>query len=55
MSIEQAIALPAGRVPATRYVAGLIEELKASGFVARALAASGQGEAQVAPAQPVGR
>jgi hypothetical protein len=30
-----------------------VEEMKASGFVAKALKASGQGDAQVAPPTPV--
>ena len=50
MAIEQAVAVPVGRAQAARYAAGLIEELKASGFIARALAESGQGAVQVAPA-----
>jgi polar amino acid transport system substrate-binding protein len=37
MSIEQAMATPKGRSAAWRYVSGFIEEMKASGFVARSL------------------
>jgi len=49
MAIRQAMAVPRGRDLAVRYLNGFIEELKASGFVARELAASGQGDAGVAP------
>jgi polar amino acid transport system substrate-binding protein len=52
MSIRQAIAAPKGRDKAARYLNAFIEEMKASGFVARALQASGQAEATVAPAMP---
>jgi polar amino acid transport system substrate-binding protein len=51
MSIRQAMALPKGRPAGERYLNAFIEELKASGFVARALAASGQAEAEIAPAE----
>jgi polar amino acid transport system substrate-binding protein len=53
MAINQAMALPRGRAAGARYLDGFIEELKASGFVAQALAASGQAEAGIAPAMPV--
>jgi polar amino acid transport system substrate-binding protein len=49
MVIEQAMATVHGPV-ARAALAGLIEELKASGFIARELAATGQTEASVAPA-----
>jgi polar amino acid transport system substrate-binding protein len=49
MEIRQAIAVPKGRLAAVGYLAAFIEELKASGFVADALARSGQ-DAAVAPA-----
>ncbi len=49
MVINQAMGTPRGRRAASKYLHGFIEEMKASGFVARALAASGQGEAAVAP------
>src|ERR1700674_3278245 len=42
MSIEQAMATPKGREAGARYLRKFIEELKASGFVAKALQASGQ-------------
>jgi polar amino acid transport system substrate-binding protein len=48
--IEQAMALPRGRTTGHAFVQAFIEEMKASGFVAAALARSGQGEATVAPA-----
>ena len=51
MVIEQAMVTIHGE-PARTYLAALIEELKASGFVARELAATGQTDATVAPAAP---
>jgi len=50
MVIEQAMGVPKGRTLAVSYLRGMIEELKASGFVADALARSGQRDALVAPA-----
>ncbi len=50
MVIEQAMGVPRGRLAAVRYLRTMIEELKASGFVADALARSGQRDALVAPA-----
>jgi polar amino acid transport system substrate-binding protein len=52
MSIEQAMAIPKGRAAGASYLRQFIEEMKASGFVARALAASGQADAAVAPPVP---
>jgi len=52
MAIEQAIGTPKGRAHANRYLRGLIEELKRSGFVAQGLARSGQHDALVAPPAP---
>jgi polar amino acid transport system substrate-binding protein len=49
MSIQQAMCSPRGREAAARYLQGFIEEMKESGFVAKALAESGQ-SATVAPA-----
>ncbi len=49
MSIEQAMCSPKGRETAARYLRDFIEEMKRSGFVAKALAESGQ-SATVAPA-----
>jgi polar amino acid transport system substrate-binding protein len=49
MAIEQAMGTPKGRDTAVPFLRAFIEEMKASGFVARELAASGQGEAAVAP------
>lgn len=49
MVIEQAMGTPRGRESGARYLRDFIEEMKSSGFVARALAASGQ-EASLAPA-----
>jgi polar amino acid transport system substrate-binding protein len=49
MAIEQAMGTVKGRDAAAACLRTFIEEMKASGFVARALAASGQGDAAVAP------
>ena len=49
LSIEQAVALPRGRAAGAAYLRRLVEEAKMSGFVAEALARSGQGDAAVAP------
>lgn len=49
-TIEQAMALPKGRPPeALAYVGRFIEEMKASGFVRRALDETGQADTAVAP------
>jgi len=52
MAIEQAMGTPRGRVAGASYLRGLVEALKASGFVADALARSGQHDAKVAPPAP---
>jgi polar amino acid transport system substrate-binding protein len=49
MAIEQAMGTVKGRAAGVAYLRKFIEELKASGFVAQALKASGQGDASVAP------
>lgn len=49
MVIEQAMGTPKGRETGARYLREFIEEMKASGFVARGLAKSGQSDATVAP------
>src|SRR6516165_4031259 len=53
MVIEQAMGTPKGREAGARYLREFIEEMKASGFVAKALSASGQTDAAVAPPSPV--
>lgn len=53
MVIEQAIGTPKGRDDGARYLRGMIEVLKASGWVAAGLARSGQQDALVAPAAAV--
>ena len=53
MSIEQAMGTPKGRAAGVRYLRKFIEEMKSSGFVAKALAISGQSDAAVAPPAPV--
>jgi polar amino acid transport system substrate-binding protein len=52
MTIPQAAGVPKGRPAAARYVSQFIEEMKASGFVAKALARHGltRDDAIVAPA-----
>lgn len=50
MAIEQAMGTPKGRVAGADYLRGFIEEMKANGFVAAALARSNQPDAIVAPA-----
>ena len=50
MAIEQAVGIPKAREGAIGYLHAYVEELKASGFIARALSASGQDDAAVAPA-----
>ena len=52
MVIEQAMGTPKGRDAGVRYLRAFVEEMKASGFVADALKASGQGDAAVAPPTP---
>jgi polar amino acid transport system substrate-binding protein len=49
MAIEQAMGTVKGREAGIACLRTFIEEMKASGFVARALEASGQGDATVAP------
>jgi len=48
MVIEQAMATPKGRAAGARYLAGFVEEMKASGFVAAALARHGIAGATIA-------
>ncbi|HEX3548970.1 MAG TPA: ABC transporter substrate-binding protein [Candidatus Elarobacter sp.] len=52
MTIEQAVAIPSTRAAAAPYVRSFVEEMKRTGFVAKALAASGQTDAAVAPPAP---
>jgi polar amino acid transport system substrate-binding protein len=49
MEIQQAMCLPKGRETGAAYLRAFVEEMKASGFVAKAIARAGQ-EATVAPA-----
>ena len=50
MVINQAMALAKGRPAGARYLAAFVEDMKASGFVAGALARHGIAGAAVAPA-----
>ena len=52
MQIEQAMGTLRGRDAGLAYLRSFVEEMKASGFVARSLAASAQPDAEVAPAAP---
>lgn len=49
MAIEQAMGLPKGRNEAAQYAREFIEDVKASGFVARAIQAAGVQGVAVAP------
>jgi len=51
MVIEQAMGVPKGRLVAQRWLSHYIEDMKASGFVAQALARHGIQGAAVAPPQ----
>lgn len=53
MAINQAVGTPKGRDTGARFLRAFVEEMKASGFVAKALAASGQADATVAPPAPL--
>jgi len=50
MAIEQAMGTPRARAAGAQYLQSFVEEMKASGFVARALARHGVEGAAVAPA-----
>ena len=52
MVIEQAMGVPKGRTAAQAWLSSYIEEMKATGFVANALARHGVQGAAVAPAGP---
>jgi len=52
MTINQAMGMPKGRDAGLAYARAFIEDVKASGFVARALERSGQGNVPVAPPAP---
>jgi len=49
MLIEQAVGIPKAHAAGAAYLRAFVEEMKAGGFVARALVTSGQGDAAVAP------
>jgi polar amino acid transport system substrate-binding protein len=51
MVIEQAMGVPKGRLAAQAWLAGFIEQMKASGFVAESLKRHGIEGAAVAPAR----
>jgi polar amino acid transport system substrate-binding protein len=53
MVIEQAMGTANGREAGARYLREFVEQMKASGFVARGLEKSGQADATVAPNAPV--
>ena len=49
MAIQQALGIQRGREEAAKYLRAFIEDVKASGFVARAIAKAGVGGVSVAP------
>ena len=49
MAVQQSIGVPKGRPAGLAYLRGLVEEAKASGLVARAIAATGARGVSVAP------
>jgi polar amino acid transport system substrate-binding protein len=49
MAVQQSIGIPKGRPEALAYLRGLVEEAKASGLVARAIAKTGARGVSVAP------
>jgi polar amino acid transport system substrate-binding protein len=53
-AMQQAIGMPQGRPAAAAYLNVFVEDVKASGLVARAIAASGAEGVSVAPAGPKG-
>lgn len=53
MVIEQAMGIPKGRDAGLRYLRRFVEDMKANGLVAAALARSNQPDATVAPPAPV--
>jgi polar amino acid transport system substrate-binding protein len=53
MAIEQAMGVPKGRSHAAEYLSAFIEDVKASGFVARALEKSGVAGVTVPPARSI--
>jgi polar amino acid transport system substrate-binding protein len=52
MAVPQAIGIPRGREAGVRYLRGFVEEVKASGLVARAIAQTGARGVSVAPSVP---
>src|SRR5690606_1981708 len=53
MAIEQALGIPKGHDGAAQYLREFIEDVKASGFVARAIKRAGLRGVAVAPAAPI--
>ena len=53
MAIRQAVAIPKGRDAGLRYLRVFVEDIKASGLVAREVEKAGITDAAVAPAAPV--
>jgi polar amino acid transport system substrate-binding protein len=52
MAVQQSIGVPRGRDAALAYLRGFVEDAKASGLVARAIAQTGARGVSVAPAAP---
>ena len=53
MAIRQAIGTPKGHAAGLKYLREFVEDIKASGLVAREIAQAGLHDATVAPAAPV--
>jgi polar amino acid transport system substrate-binding protein len=53
MAIRQAIGTPKGRVAGLAYLRSFVEDIKASGLVAREIEQAGLRDATVAPAAPI--
>ena len=52
MAVQQSMGVPSGRDAAAKYLRGFVEEVKASGLVARAIEKTGAAGVSVAPMAP---
>jgi len=52
MAVQQSVGIPKGRDAGAQYLRGFVEEAKASGLVARAIAKTGARGVSVAPPAP---
>jgi polar amino acid transport system substrate-binding protein len=53
MAIHQALGMPKGRAAGAKYLREFIEDIKASGLVARAIEKAGIRGVAVAPGEPL--